>query len=563
MNVLGVSAYYHDAAAALVADGRIVAAAEEERFTRRKHDSRFPTSAIAWALADAGLGVDDLDFVCFYEKPFRKLERLLACGRQTHPKSAALVRQQLARTAHERLWVDRVLEQTIGYTGRVGYVEHHLAHAASAYYVSGFADAVILTVDGVGEWATTAHYRGSGGAIEKIREIHYPDSLGLFYSTFTAFLGFTVNNDEYKVMGLASYGTPTEVDKVRRVIALNDDGSFGLSREHFSFAYDKERMYSDAFVELFGPPRPPGDPITAEHANLAASVQQVLEEAMVGLVSSCYEPDGPDALCLAGGVALNCVANTRLIDATPFRRFAIQPAAGDGGGALGAALYAQYAMAPETFTQSGRHTTLLGPAFSDEAICDFLDARGVSYERPGEDELCRQAAELVHQGQILGWFQGRMEFGPRALGSRSIVANPCRPEMKDVLNRRVKFREDFRPFAPAVLAEHAGDYFECPFESPHMLFVAPVRAGKRNVIPSVTHTDGTARLQTVTREEQPRFYRLIEQFGRLSGVPAVINTSFNVRGEPIVCTPEDAYHCFMKTDIDALVMGDALVTKAW
>jgi carbamoyltransferase len=560
MHCLGFSCYYHDAAAALVSDGRVVAAAEEERFTRRKHDDSFPRHAIQFCLDRAGLAPADLDRVCFYEKPLRKLERTLAVGRRWQGRSTALVRRQLARLLNEELFLERVLAANLGYHGEVLYCEHHLSHAASAFYPSPFDDAAVLTLDGVGEWATLAKYRGHGTCLEKLAEIHYPHSLGLLYAALTSFLGFRANTDEYKVMGLAAYGQPSYLERIRRLIHVKEDGSFELDLAYFSFPYDEERMFSDALAELLGPPFPREARIDERRMNIAASLQQVLEEVVVGIARGLYAQSGCPRLCLAGGVALNGVANWRILEATPFTELFIQPAAGDSGGALGAALYACHdGGVPRRL--DGEHTTLLGPEFPNEEIERLLKARGARFERLTEGELYDRTAELLAADQVVGWFQGRMEFGPRALGCRSILANPCNPRMKEILNARVKLREDFRPFAPAVLAERAAEYFELDRPSPYMLLISPVRPELRGLIPAVVHVDGTARVQTVDRAVNPRFYALIEAFAALSGVPIVLNTSFNVQGEPIVCSPEDALACFQGTDIDFLVLGDFLVHK--
>lgn len=560
MNLLGISCYYHDGSACIVRDGEIIAAAEEERFTRKKHDNRFPEEAIAFCLAKAGLSIANIDAVCFYEKPLLKLERILACGSTWAAKSLALTRYQLSQSVNERLFLPQVLSDKLGYSGRVMYIDHHLSHAASAYYISNFPSSAILTVDGVGEWATTAQFIADNGVIRKHREIRYPHSLGLLYSAVTAFLGFKVNNDEYKVMGLASYGKPRFRDKIERLITLNDDGSFRLNCEYFSYMYDATRMYSEEFIKLFGQPRIPEAGVTQDHIDLAASVQAVLEDALVRMASVFQKETQQENLCLAGGVALNCVANLRLVRDTAFRNFCIQPASGDGGGSMGAALYGYYSS--HTYPAAKpHHSTLLGPEFSNDEVERVLKSKDLDYTRADEQALCRKTADLIYRNQIVGWFQGRMEFGPRALGSRSILANAANPSMKDILNSRVKFREDFRPFAPAVLQEKASEYFDLPFESPYMLFIAPVKSGMGSRIPSVTHTDGTARLQTVSRDDNPRFHRLISEFEALSGIPVVINTSFNIRGEPIVCTPQDAINCFLKTDIDYLIINDFIVAK--
>ncbi len=561
MNILGISCYYHDAAAALVQDGRVVAAAEEERFTRKKHDSRFPESAIDFCLNSAGLEIEDIDQVCFYEKPLRKVERVLSVGKQYESVNGLLVKKQLGLALNEQLFLDRVLEQKFDYQGPLLFSDHHLSHAASTFYLSPYETAAILTVDGVGEWATTSEAMGDGKHITPIREIRYPHSLGLLYTTITAFLGFKANNDEYKVMGLASYGQPKYTDRIRCLLTQQYDSSFRLDMRYFSFPHDIKRMYSDAFIELFGPPRATGESLSQYHMDIAASLQSVTEEVMIALGRTLHEKTGTENLCLAGGVALNSVANWRVLQETPFKNLWIQPAAGDSGAAIGAALVAYYAQGDSRRIAPQRHSTLLGPGYSSDEVKAMLDQRGAMYTEYKESELFSKVAQLIHRNRIIGWFQGRMEFGPRALGNRSILANPCNPEMKDILNSRVKFREDFRPFAPAVLSERASDYFQCNHDSPYMLYVVPVVDGQAVQIPSVTHVDNTARLQTVFREENPRFYRLIEAFAELSGVPMVINTSFNIRGEPIVCTPDDAYDCFMKTDIDYLVVDRFLVEK--
>ena len=561
MNVLGISCYYHDAAATLVCNGKILAAAEEERFTRRKHDNRFPESAIKYCLEEAGIVSSEIDYICFYEKPLLKLERLLKIASDRPGRSENMVSEQLSHMVHERLFLKQVLSEKIGYAGEVLFIEHHMAHAASSYYISGYDKSAVMTIDGVGEWATTVQYIGEGNSLKKLKEIRYPHSLGLLYSTITAFLGFKVNNDEYKVMGLASYGEPNQIDKVNKLIKVYDDGSFELNLDYFSFMYDPDRMYSDSFIELFGTPRKSDDEISGYHMDIASSLQKVLEETVIKMGNHFYEESGGiENICLAGGVALNSVAHWRFIEETPFKNICIQPAAGDGGGSMGAALYAYYTKSNSDLN-SEPHTTLLGPSFSNDQIQELLDTRDAIYTKLNDDEICEKAAEYLYKNQIIGWFQGRMEFGPRALGNRSILANATNPDMKDILNARVKFREDFRPFAPAVLEERANDYFDIDFKSPYMLFVPQVKEGMGEKIPSVTHTDNSARIQTVNRAENPRYYRLIEEFEKRSGVPVIINTSFNVRGEPIVCKPEDAYNCFLKTDIDFLFMGNFLIEK--
>ena len=561
MNILGISYNYHDAAACLVRDGVPIAAAEEERFTRRKHDSRFPEQAIKYCLAEGGMEPSELECVVFYEKPAQKLERLLQIGKAFMPASAADVAKKFPKIVKEGLRVSHQLRQRVDFDGKVYFCEHHMSHAASAFFASPFDDAAVLTVDGVGEWSTCTQFVGHGQRLEKLREIHYPDSLGLLYSTLTAFLGFQVNDDEYKVMGLAAYGQPRFKPQIEEFITLFEDGGFALNLAYFSYMYDSHAMYAEAMTELLGPPRRRDEPIDQRHRDIAASLQAVTQDAMVGLARSCRKITGQRNLCLAGGLAYNCVANSQVVGRCGFDQVFIQPAAGDNGAALGAALWAYHEVYNMPRGHRGYHT-LLGPQFTDEEILLSLDKFGLKSVRLSDDELCRRTARLVYENLIIGWFQGRMEFGPRALGNRSIIANPCSPDMRDILNNRVKLREDFRPFAPAVVAEAAATYFELDGPSPFMLLAPRVRPERAAQIPSVTHIDGTARVQTVSREQNPLFYRLLECFGEVSGVPMVINTSFNIRGEPIVCSPADAVMCFLGTDIDFLVIGNFLVSKA-
>ena len=560
MIILGLSYNYHDAAACIVRDAVPVAAAEEERFSRQKHDVRFPEHAIAYCLREAGIAAADLDAIAFYEKPARKLERALRIGKQYAPSSYAKVAAQFPLLIDEGMSVELTVRERLNFQGPVYFSEHHLSHAASAFYVSPFKEATILTVDGVGEWATCAHFIGQGAAIEKRHEIHYPHSLGLLYSTITAFLGFNVNDDEYKIMGLASYGKPRFRAEIDQLVQLHGDGSFNLSLPYFAYMYDGERMYSPEMERLLGPPRRRDEAIVERHRDIAASLQAVTEDAMVAMARSCREVEPSANLCLAGGVAYNCVANSNVLDRSGFERVFIQPAAGDSGGAMGAALWASHEVLGEP-RRSREHNTMLGPAFTEGEILERLKAFEMSFVRLDEDALCRRVAALIHSDLVVGWFQGRMEFGPRALGGRSILANPCSPDMKDILNARVKFREEFRPFAPAVIEEAASKYFRMDAPSPFMLLTPPVRPGRAAEIPSVTHVDGTARVQTVFATWQPLFHRLIKSFGELSGVPILINTSFNIRGEPIVCTPDDAIKCFLGTDIDFLAIGPFLVSK--
>jgi carbamoyltransferase len=559
MHILGLSYNYHDAAACLLRNGVPIAAAEEERFSRVKHDARFPENAIRYCLAEAGIGIHDVACVAFYEKPARKLERALKVAKHYLPHSAEGLARQYPELVDEGLGFADTLRERLGFEGRICFAEHHVSHAASAFLVSPFDEAAILVVDGVGEWASCSQLSGQGSSIEKLREIRYPHSLGLFYAALTAFLGFRVNDDEYKVMGLASYGTPRYRDRIKTLIAQAPDGSFALDLDYFAFMSGTE-MYAPKLAELLGPPRSRDEAITARHMDIAASLQAVTEDAMVALAKSSRALAESRNLCLAGGVAYNCVANSEVLARAGFDRVFIQPAAGDNGAAMGAALWAHCEVLNGDRPKH-RHHTLLGPHYSDNEIAASLERFGVAHEHLESEALCERVARLIQRNLIVGWFQGRMEFGPRALGSRSILANPCSPDMKDILNNRVKFREDFRPFAPAVLAEEAGEYFELDSESPFMLLTPKVRAEKAACIPSVTHVDGTARVQTVAREDSPLFHRLISAFGTLSGVPIVINTSFNVRGEPIVCSPDDAIRCFLGTDIDFLAIGNFLVSK--
>jgi len=562
MNILGISCFYHDAAAVLIQDGRIVAAAEEERFTRIKHDPGFPVKAIHYCLDEAGLSAGELDYVGFYEKPMRKFERAMHTFKSTFPFSYEGFEERVPRLLHEELRVEEILREHFATDAEVLYLEHHLSHAASAFLVSPFEDAAILTVDGVGEWATTCIGYGKGTEVELFQEIHYPHSLGLLYSAITSFLGFKVNNDEYKVMGLASYGKPTMVDEVRKLITIHDNGSYALNLEYFAHHYSVQRPYSSKLIELLGEPRVPESTVNARHMDLACSVQSVLEEVLLKIFEHLCQRTGSRNICMAGGVALNGVANWRVFQKSGFEEIYIQPASSDSGAALGAAAFIYHTLLGHPRT-APMESALLGPDFSNEEVEATLQQSGATYQRLNEMELVEETARLIHEGAIVGWFQGRMEYGPRALGCRSILANPCDPTMKDTLNARVKFREEFRPFAPAVIKEKASDYFEIDREAPFMLLVPQVKEGKAEVLPAVTHVDNSARVQTVSKDTNPRFHELISAFGRISGVPVVINTSFNVRGEPIVCTPEEAYNCFSHTDIDFLVMNDFLVEKGF
>ncbi len=585
--ILGISAFYHDSASCLVIDGEIHSAVQEERFTRKKHDPEFPANAIRYCLSSAGLSPKDLDLVAFYDKPFIKFERLLFTYLTYAPRGIRSFLQAMPLWLKRKLWIKHLIEEELaGYKGKIIFPEHHYSHAASCFYPSPFEEAVFLTMDGVGEWTTTSYGIGQGRELKILAEIKFPHSLGLLYSAFTYFCGFRVNSGEYKLMGLAPYGEPRYVDLIKsELIDIKEDGSFRLNLKYFNYMVGLT-MTNRKFAKLFGgPPRKPEAPITQREMDLARSIQEITEEIMLKLAWTAYKKTGMKNLCLAGGVALNCVGNGRILREGPFDDIWIQPAAGDAGGALGCALYAwhRYLNQPrEPIEERDRQkATLLGPSFSEKEIEEVLKKYSARYKKLSEEELVKTVAELIAKGKVVGWFQGRLEFGPRALGSRSILADARKAEMQRILNIKIKFRESFRPFAPSVLLEDAPDYFEIDRESPYMLLTAPVRREKRrklspeeeqyqgldklkpirSEIPAVTHIDYSSRLQTVRREDNPLYYRLIEEFKRLTGCSVIINTSFNVRGEPIVCTPEDAYKCFMRTEMDYLAIGPFLLDK--
>jgi len=564
MRILGISCYYHDSAAALVVDGHVVANVEEERLSRAKHDSGFPSQAVRYCLAQAGLTARDLDGVAFYEKPLTKFHRLAQTARQYPPADVAEWADKLARLRHESLEVDATFRHEFGYSGPFWFVEHHASHGASAFFCSPFERAAIVTLDGVGEFATTTIGRGHGRLCEILAEIDYPHSLGLFYGAITAFLGFAVNSDEYKVMGLASYGKPSYLDQMNRLLQVRDDGSFELDLKYFAFHRDENRMFSDALVQLLGAPHASGAAAGQREMDIAASAQAKLEEAFLAILRQAHRLTGESNLCLAGGVALNGVANWRSFRASPFEELFIQPAAGDAGGAIGAALYAYHQQVGAGPRHVGAFSPYLGPAYSDGEIEGALTSFGLPYRKLSECELLSDVAERIAGDQIVGWFQGRMEVGPRALGARSILGNPANPDMKGHINACVKFREEFRPFAPAVLEERAEEFFALDGRAtPYMLLVPQAQPGAAQRIPAVVHIDNTARVQTVSRDTNPRFHDLLSELDRRTGIPVVLNTSFNVKGEPIVCSPTDAVRCFLNTDIDALAIGNYLVEKAF
>ena len=584
--ILGISAFYHDSAACLLRDGEIIAAAQEERFTRKKGDASFPKRAVDYCLKTGGIGVADLAHVGFYDKPLLKFERILESYLGIAPRGFSQFVKAGPVWIKEKLFQDTTLREELGgYKGSLLYAEHHESHAASAFFPSPFDEAVVLTIDGVGEWATAAYGVGRGNELELQRELRWPDSLGLLYSAFTYFTGFKVNSGEYKVMGLAPYGQPKYVDQIyRHLIDLKEDGSFRVNQEFFNYLTGLT-MTTDRFDDLFdGPPREPETKLTQREMDLARSVQEVCEEIMLRMVRTAHRETGLDRLCMAGGVALNCVGNGRILREGPFKEIWIQPAAGDAGGALGVAqlIWHRHCKQPRPSTKKDQMKgAYLGPSFSDAEIESYLKKQGAVYERLDRGALLTRVASLLADEKIVGWFNGRMEFGPRALGSRSILGDPRSTRMQADMNIKIKFREGFRPFAPSVLRERVGDYFEMNCDSPYMLLVAPVRTERRialtdaqqglwgidllNVpksdIPAVTHVDYSARVQTVSHDTNPDYYDLIQEFERQTGCGVVVNTSFNVRGEPIVCTPADAYRCFMRTHIDVLVLGNYIVEK--
>ncbi len=593
MRILGISAYYHDSAAALVVDGRVAAAAQEERFTRKKHDSEFPANAVAYCLKEAGVGLDQIDFVAFYDKPFLKFERLLETYLSFAPRGFASFSKAIPIWLREKLFQKSLLRDELrksfpdfDWENKLLFAEHHQSHAASAFFPSPFGEAVILTMDGVGEWATTSVGYGRGGDLEMRREIHFPHSLGLLYSAFTYYTGFKVNSGEYKVMGLAPYGEPRFMQAILdNLIDVKDDGTFRLNLDYFDYCTGL-RMTNEKFDALFGgPPRKPDQWLTQREMDLAASIQAVTEKVVLRLTRALAKETGSKNLCLAGGVALNCVANGKVLRAGNFDKIWVQPAAGDAGGALGAALlaYHLYRHQPRKLNGAidGMRGSYLGPEYDQKDIEARLAKAGAKFTVMDEHGTIQASAKALAEGKALGWFQGRMEFGPRALGGRSILGDARSPGMQKTLNLKVKYRESFRPFAPSVLREDVADWFELDSDSPYMLLVADVVPARRRAmtaeenklfgidklnvprseIPAVTHVDYSARIQTVHKETNPRYHALIGEFKKLTGCPVIVNTSFNVRGEPIVCTPEDAFRCFMGTEIETLAVGNCILEK--
>lgn len=559
--ILGISCYYHDSAAAYIEDGVIVAAAEEERFTRCKHDIAFPFHAINYCLSRAGVVLDEVDAVAFYEKPLARFQRTLLTHARHFPRSLPAFMKTIPDWLGRRLLVPHLVRRHLSYDGPLLFIDHHLAHAGSAALLAPFPQSAYLTVDGTGEWTTTSIGRCSDGVLEPLAQVPYPHSLGMLYSAITAWLGFPVNDGEGRVMGLAAYGEPEVQSSFDKLIRFEDNGAFRLNMDYFSFPRSMRRMFSRKMIALLGPPRRPEEPLEDRHRAVAATLQAVVEEGLLRLAGEAHrQVPGADGLALAGGVMLNCVANGRILRESSFDNLFIQPAAGDSGAALGAAAVAHRALFPRAELQP-METALLGPEYGNREIEGFLQAREIPMRKLEEEHLLERVAELLAGNRIVGWFQGRMEFGPRALGARSILANPADPGMKDRINSKIKGREPFRPFAPSVLEEQCAEWFDLEVPSPYMVLAAPVRGAAREKIPAVVHEDGTARIQTVSSVVNRPYHRLIAAFGRRTGLPLVLNTSFNLRGEPIVCNPAQAYDCFKRSGMDALVLGDCLVEK--
>jgi carbamoyltransferase len=589
MKILGISCFYHDSAAALIVDGEVIAAAQEERFTRKRHDQAFPEKAIEFCLQKANLKVSDLDRVAFYDKPFLKFERIIETAIDAAPKGLPTFLKAIPLWMSQKLFTGEEIKKRLGkkdFKGKLIFPEHHESHAAAAFFPSPFLNAAFLTVDGVGEWTTTSYGVGKDNRIEILSDIKFPHSLGLLYSAITYYTGFKVNSGEYKVMGLAPYGEPKYVQTILdNLIDLKEDGSYKINMEYFDYI-SGERMTNSKFDTLFGAPaRKSESTLTQKEMDLARSIQEVIEIAVLKIARHIRKTTEMENLCLSGGVALNCVANGKLLRENIFKDIWIQPASGDAGSALGAAFIAHYHYdnAPRKNTNFAKlqKASYLGPSYSDEEIESYLKANSIPYEKTSESEMISRTAKILSEEKVIGWFQGRMEFGPRALGSRSILGDPRSLKMQSIMNLKIKFRESFRPFAPSILLEDVSEYFELDRESPYMLIVAPVKEKyrkkmtaeeeklfgieklnvPRSTIPSVTHVDYSARIQTVSNEDHPIYYALIKEFKKITGCPILVNTSFNVRGEPIVNTPEDAYRCFMRTNMDFLVIGNILVDK--
>lgn len=570
MYVLGISCYYHDSSAALLKDGRIISAAQEERFTRKKHDTSFPKKAIEYCLNSHGITINEIDYIAFYEKPFLKFERLLYQHLESFPKSYGVFLANIPSWFKEKLRIIKIIRKKLSYRKNVAFISHHMAHAAASFLPSPFKKAAILTIDGVGEWTTTAYGKGIENDITLSKEIVFPHSIGLLYSTITAYLGFSVNNSEYKVMGLAPYGdmnnrTNPYYKKFKQIIDIKKDGSYRLDMSYFKYNYSNQ-MPSKKLVELLGEPIRKGESeVTENHKNIAAALQLITEEVIIKILNHLYKTTKIDNLVMSGGVALNSVANGKILSHTSFKKIWMNPDPGDGGTSIGAAMYLYNVILNKQRVYE-LEEAYLGPGFSADEIKKFLEKGKIKYsEFKSDGELVKKVSKMIHQNKVVGWFHGRMEWGPRALGARSILANPCNPQAQDLLNEKVKHREKFRPFAPVVCEDDALKYFECdkpvPLPTDFMLMVYPVKKKWHNKIPAVTHVDGSGRLQTIRRKQNPLYYDLIKSFGKLSGIPILINTSFNIRGEPIVCTPFDAYKCMMGTGIDCLVIDKFLINR--
>ena len=586
MYILGISAFYHDSAACIIKDGEIIAAAQEERFTRKKHDQNFPSNAIDYCLNEIGIKPSELGYVAFYDKPFLKFERILETYLQFAPRGINSFLKAIPLWIRKKLWIKELIREELNYFGKIIFPEHHMSHAASSFYTSPFKEAAFLTMDGVGEWSTTSYGIGKGNKLEMLADIQYPNSLGLLYSTFTYYTGFRVNSGEYKVMGLAPYGEPKYKDLIyNHLIDIKDDGSFKMNMYYFNYNVGLT-MTNSKFNNLFGgAPRKPESNLTQREMDLARSIQEVTEEIVIKMAKHIRKETKMKFLCLAGGVALNCVSNGKLLRSGIFDDIYIQPASGDAGGSIGCALLTWYKyLDNERTTVNGSDFmkgAFLGPNFSNDTIRSYLDDRKYKYEQLSNEELPEQIADLIAGQNVIGWFQGRMEFGPRALGSRTIIGDARSPETQKTINLKIKYRESFRPFAPSVRADNISEYFDIDRESPYMLLVADVIKDKqspitkdessyfgleklnviRSDIPAVTHVDYSARIQSVNKDTNPRYYELLTKFYEKYGCPVIVNTSFNVRGEPIVCTPDDAYLCFMRTEMDYLIMGNYLLDK--
>ncbi len=583
MHILGISCFYHDSAACLVRDGEIIAAVQEDRFSRKKHDYSFPINAINYCLKEAGIDIADLDFIVFYDKPLVKFERILETALSYAPSGITQFIAAIPIWLKQKLWIPEIIRKNLGFNGKVLFSEHHESHAASAFYPSPFKESAFLTIDGVGEWETASFGVGKDNDLDIQQYLRFPHSLGLLYSAFTYHTGFRVNSGEYKLMGLAPYGRPLYRDLIlKELIDLRDDGSFKLNMKYFGYC-NSLRMTNSNFSRLFGAlPRKPESKITQKYMDIAASIQNVTEEIMLKMILHIHKVTGQNKLCLAGGVALNCVGNGRILREGPFKDLWIQPASGDAGGALGAALLVWYRYLGNKRSvneaNDSQKASLLGPSYSDDYIEDFLKRQNIPHRRLSYNDIVKEVSDLIMDGKVIGWFQGRVEFGPRALGARSIIGDARNPDMQSKMNLKIKYRESFRPFAPSVLKEKVSEWFELDKESPYMLLVAPIKNDKRreiidelngfdklktrrSLIPAVTHVNYSARIQTVKRDDNPLYYDTIQAFSKKTNCPVIINTSFNVRGEPLVLTPEDAFRCFMRTEIDYLMLGSFLLDK--